>query len=717
MNDKTSSAQSGGVAISNNATDNNIFTGGVRDVYINKAPASGLTALHQVPQPPIDFVGREAEMTELLALVEQSGVTISGLQGLGGVGKTTLALKLAALLKARYPDAQFYLDLKGPSAQPTPAAEALKHVIRAYHPTAQLPESQEELRGLYLSVLDGQRALLLLDNARDETQIEPLLPPPGCLLLVTSRFHFTVPGLKVKSLDALSDEDAVKLLLEIAPRIGDHAAEIARLCGNLPLGLRLAASFLTTKRNFKVVDYLRRLRDASERLKLIDASLSLSYELLRPELQANWRTLFVFPDSFDQRAAAAVWDLDEDQTQEALSDLLNFSLVEWREETDRYRLHDLARVFAADRSPAAERLTCQQRHAEHFLAVLTEANDLYQQGGEAIKVGLALFDREWNNARAGWEWIKRHAETIPRALELCSAYPDAFTYIADLRQHPRERIAWLEVALAAAQKLGRKDAQTWHLGNLGNAYSSLGEIRRAIEFYEQVLAIARELGDRRGEGSTLGNLGNAYAELGETRRAIEFYEQDLAICRELGDRRGEGSTLGNLGNAYAELGETQRAIDFYEQSLSIKRELGDRRGEGATLGNLGNAYADVGETQRAIEFYEQDLAIARELGDRRGEGQTLGNLGNAYADLGETQRAIEFYEQVLAIARELGDRYSEGTLLWNAALALDELGDRAQAIAYAEAALMIKEQIEAPNAAEVRKQLAAWRGEGGAASE
>src|SRR6185369_9394199 len=198
----------------------------------------------QVPPPPGDFTGREDEQRELLAAIEQGGLTISGLQGMGGIGKTALALKLVEQLKPRYPDAQLYLDLKGASAQPLPAAEALAHVIRSYHPAAKLPESETDLRGLYLSVLEGQRALLLMDNAAGAAQVEPLIPPAGCLLLVTSRRHFILPGLAAKNLDALTAADARSLLLAIAPRIGESANEIAKLCGYLPLALRMAASAL-----------------------------------------------------------------------------------------------------------------------------------------------------------------------------------------------------------------------------------------------------------------------------------------------------------------------------------------------------------------------------------------------------------------------------------------------------------------------------------------
>src|ERR1041385_5911212 len=197
-----------GVAIGGDVSDRVIISGD-RNVVQISAPADPVaTALHQVPSPPGDFTGRKEELEELLAAIEQGGATILGLHGLGGIGKTTLALKLVEQLKPRYPDAQFYLDLKGASAQPLTATEALAYVVRAYHPAAKLPGSETELRGLYLSVLDGQRALLLMDNAARAEQVEPLIPPAGCVLLVTSRRHFTLPGLAAKNLDALTAADA-----------------------------------------------------------------------------------------------------------------------------------------------------------------------------------------------------------------------------------------------------------------------------------------------------------------------------------------------------------------------------------------------------------------------------------------------------------------------------------------------------------------------------
>ncbi|HVM59452.1 MAG TPA: tetratricopeptide repeat protein [Verrucomicrobiae bacterium] len=633
---------------------------------------------------------------------------------MGGVGKTALAVALAHQLKDQYPDAQVMLNLRGADPDrrpPLSSAEAMQNVIHAFAPEAKLPNTVDELKPIYLSVLQegNHRILLLLDNAASPEQIEPLLPPSNCLLLVTSRAHFTLPGLKAKDIGCLKPDQSVKLLLKLAPRIGEHAAHAAELCGHLPLALEIVAGIVNDKRLYPVQDILTRLETKQEKPPKVDAAFEVSYDLLSETLRRQWCQLSVFPASFDLRAAAAVWESDQDAARDNLQVLFNASLVEWNEATNRFRLHDLIRDFCNGKLSSDDRSAAQLRHSEHYSQILDEAGELLLKGGDSILHGLAVFDTERTNIEAGQAWATAQPADSKVAAQLCVEYPNAGVYVLSLRQHPRQRIAWLEAAVAGAQRLRNRRAEGVSLGNLGLAHAALGETHRAIELYERRVAIARESGDRRGEGSVLGNLASAYAELGETRRAIELYEQRLAIARESGDRRGEANALSNLGVAYANAGEARRAVELYEQALAIDRKTGDRRGEANTLGNLGNAYGDLGEPRRAIEFYEQALGISREIGDRRGEANALGNLGIARAITGETPQAIKLCEEQLVIAREIGDRRGEGNALFNMSLALDKLGKRTEAIHQAEAALRVYEQIEDPHAEQVRQQLAVWR--------
>ena len=273
----------------------------------------------------------------------------------------------------------------------------------------------------------------------------------------------------------------------------------------------------------------------------------------------------------------------------------------------------------------------------------------------------------------------------------------------------QKSIEYFDHALTISRETGDRSSEGKYLGNLGLAYIRLGEARKAIEFCKQSLKISHDLGDKLGEGNRLGNLGLAYFNLGEINKAIEFFEQALAISRQIGDRRGEGTRLGNLGLAYIDLGQTIKAIVYLEQALAISREIKDKRREGAALGNLGLAYIRLSEMHKAIEYLEKALAISHEIGDRRFEGSAYGDLGNVYAAIGELHKAIDHYMQGLVISHEIGDRKGEGNHMFNLSIALNELGQREKATSCAKSALAIFEEIESPNAEDVRKTLAEWK--------
>src|SRR5579864_2501528 len=680
----------------------------------SRLPGTAPPRLHQLPAPPADFTGRAQELQELRAATLAGGATaIFGLHGMGGVGKTALALKLAEEVAGQYPDGQIYLDLKGVTT-PLKPTQAMAWVVRSFLPEAPLPEDDAERAALYRSVLHGKLVLLLMDNAANREQIEPLRPPIGCALLVTSRSHFSFSGLTTRDLDELSADEAQKLLLRACPRIGAAATELARVCGGLPLALSLASGALNERADLAPAAYARQLAKGRKQLGGVDASLDLSYRLIPEDLQRLWRLLAVFPGTFDAAAAAAVWELDESIADEALGELVTSSLLTWEKRIGRYRLHDLARGYAERRLAEQERETAGQRHAEHYLNVLNQTNELYLEGGKNVSSALSLFDGEWDNIKAGHTWAIAQPLEVPAGAELRARYPDAAPFCLAVRLHAQDRIRWLEAAVAAARERGNRNLAAIHLGNLGSSYAELGEPRRAIELFQQRRALARELGDRRGEGNALANLGTAHYQLGEPRRAIELLEQALKIDREIVDRRGEGCSLGNMGIAHAALGDLHRAIDFFKQNLAISREIGDRRGESNALGNLGNAYVGLGEPHRAIELYERQLAISHEIGDCQGESIGLGNLGNAYAHLGEHQRAIELYEQQLDLGHATGDRWQVAHASWNLGVIFEQQGNLARAAELKQVLVNLERQLGhadadtyAADVAKIRARLAA----------
>jgi tetratricopeptide (TPR) repeat protein/predicted phosphodiesterase len=661
----------------------------------------------QIPPPPRDFKGREDEISDILSSFAK-GATITGLRGMGGIGKTALALVLADRIKSQFPDGQIFVDMWGtsnnPDLPPLTPEDAMAQIIRAYNPVDRLPENSGELRGLYHSVLAGKRVLLLLDNAASGEQVEPLMPSVGCAVLITSRIRFVLPGLSEKDLDILPLDKACELLIGIAPRIGNRAEELAEICGRLPIALRKAASALAERQALGVPEYERLLTDKVSLLKLVQGSFSLSYDLLTPERKEQWRRLSVFPEDFDLNAATAILKMAPGPSAEALSDLVRWSMLDFAEVSDldgRYKLHELARLFAESCLDQEELDDSQQKHAKYYSELLSQAYNLYQKGGTNLLAGLKLFDHEWANIKIGQAWVKKMVQGTNKfnKKELKSVFQLAISYVVDgsnvldLRLHPQEKIRWLETGIKAAKMIRDRSAQGVLLDNLGAACADLGQTRKAIEHYEMSLKISSKIGDRRCEESALSNMGIAYKNLGDVRKAIGYYEQSLAIDREIGDKRSEGYALGNLGSVYKHLGYARKAIMYYEQALKVSREIGDRRGEGKHLGNLGIAHRHLGDARKAIEYHEQQLAIDREIGDKRGAGYALGNLGLAYTDLGYVRKAIEYHEQHLAIDREIGDKRGAGYALGSLGLAYADLGDACKAIEYHEQHLAIDREI------------------------
>jgi tetratricopeptide (TPR) repeat protein len=558
---------------------------------INQLQAS--TALHQLRAPVNDFVGRDAEITQLVKTLRQAAesgavAAISGVRGMGGIGKTELAYKVALELRDAFPDAQLLVELRGATDNPIPSTQALQTVIRAFEREAKLPDALDELKQVYNSVLTGKRVLILADDAKDAAQVRPLLPPPGCGLLVTSRNHFALPGMATLDLRTLPEADAEALLCEICPRICADAMVLAKLCGYLPLALRVSASFLAARPSRPVDEYVQQLKDERIRLeKLRDphdpeldvaASLRLSYDALDEATQSALCQLSVFVTSFDRDAARAVVAVSEgEKVDEVLDELCRLSLLEWDEKVERYSVHELVRVFGARQLTNSE--TVWHRYAQHYAQVADSARRLYHQGGAQLASGLALFDRERTHIDQGWDWAQAQAGK-PAADAVLLDMSDATALTGDLRyDRRRERIPQLEAALAAARRLNERGAEGAILGNLGNAYADLGETRKAIEFHNQALLIDREIGDRGGEGSDLGNLGNAYAELGEMRKAIDFYEQRLVVAREIGDRRGEAYGSWNMGLALEKEGNLAQAVLAMQLRVDFEREIGHPKAE------------------------------------------------------------------------------------------------------------------------------------------
>jgi tetratricopeptide (TPR) repeat protein len=698
----------------------------MRELLYVLGPETVGDPLHQLWPPPPEFAGRAAELAELREQIESGVVAGVVLWGPEGVGKTALALALAAELSPVYSHAQFYVDSRGAAGQrPLAPADAMAHIIHSNELTKVLPESDAQLNELYRASLRGRRTLLLLDNVADAAQLEALLPPAGCVLLATSTRELTLPGLFSKRIEPLPAEVSRELLSRLEPNVGEHAAALAELCGGLPLTLRLAAGAVRVGPELEAADYLRQLTERRRKLEPLDAVLDLNDELMPPVPRGCWRELAVFPASFDATGAAAAWDMLIGGSMleglpslvgHALDNLLKRGLIETTQPgpeadeklegdlTRRYWLHDAARAAAAARLSGEDRLQAERRHAKHFWNAVEMVMTLCRAGNSALKLALELCDRERLNIEAGRAWAVAHAATDPKAAEWAADYLYFGIPGMIYRLRPTEVDAWLREAVAAG---GRKESEL--LGQIGSAYQDVGDKRRSVEYSQRSLQTARAAADRAAAQRALGGLGDSYYAMGKMDKAIEAYQQYLAVVREQGDKRAEAYVLNNLGAIYGNLGRMSEAIECFELQLDFLRESGDREHEARLIGNIGITHIISGQATEAIERFTHSLTIFREIGDREGEAEMLQNLAGAYVVAEQEQPAIDHYEQAVPLHRKLGDRHSAAEALWNLGMLHDRLGNRPRAIECIKETLKLREELRDPRAAEARRKLAEWR--------
>lgn len=684
-----------------------------------------------LPADSSDFEGRDEELQKVLEILRSGGgAALCTIDGMGGVGKSTLAIRAAHRLKDETPDGQLYLDLGGASETPLSARQAVAAVVGHFKFGRQVSEDlQADLR----DAVGGKRVLLLLDNARDAAAVQPFLDgrPQRCIMVITSRERIVPAQGANLSLDLLRASDAVKLLENLLPRFREDPKKLeilAERCGYLPQALQIAAGFLRRHDNWTLDRYLQALFDDEQRLgKLripglsrMDVAAVLGFSVRHlaaddPELCDRFRLLSVFAGSFDERSAEAVWqEEDDDALADGLGQLCARNMVRFDRASDRYRLHDLMRVVAQIplRPEDAPELQAQleqarTRHALHYLEVLLVANNLYLNRKQVE--GLNLCDVEMRNIIAGQAWAAVHMEVDDRAARLAALYADAGVYIMDLRLHFSEWFRWLESWLLAVRRLADLDGETAALCTLGGAYWKVGNYRGAIDCYENALRTVESTGDMVKRAAALGGLGLAYSELGDASRPLGYFSQQLAIVREMSDERGEISALGNLVGEWLKRNEPKRAIECNMRRLELARAEKDRVEEAAALGDLGIAYRQLKKLERAIYYYEEQLSITYETGDERGQGKALGNLGNAWMLLGDCAKALECYGQRIAIAQATGDRLGEGRGFLHSAVVLNELNQRAEAIERARKALAIFDAIDAKGPLEKAEYvLTAW---------
>jgi tetratricopeptide (TPR) repeat protein/transcriptional regulator with XRE-family HTH domain len=659
--------------------------------------------------PPITScsVGRGDDLAAAAAAIRNGG-TIA-ICGMPGIGKTTFAVEVATQVRAQFPDGQLYMDLHGFDERALGPEQALGYLLRALlGPATVLPAAVEEQSAMLRSALAGRRVLIVLDNARDEAQVRSLLPAgQTCAVIVTSRnILASLDVTRRFNLRLLAAPDSAELLARLAgpERIQadpDGTAELLRWCGGLPLAVRIVAARLAARPAWQVADFSRRLGDENRRLDeftvgdlAVRAAFDLSYRMLaEPERRLfGWLGLLPITD-FDANISGALIDVPADDAERLLEALAHANLIQQDGAHDRYRMHDLIRVYAAGQ---AEKGTLAAGRAfdrlyDWYLATVDAATKMVMPGFTTLPRTFITAPETISFAtpEAATSWLESQRANVVAAVlwaarsgrgAVAWQLADAFRGFFYMRRYITDWLATSRAGLAAARAAGARTAQAAMLASLGMARTSLGQYDLARAHYQQALALAGDW--HRGRAAILGNLGIVYYMRGQLDEAERHYGLSLQINREIGNRHGEGIRLGNLAGVYHTAGEFQLALRHYADALAIYRELGNRHGEALILCNLADTRRDMGCPREAIGFASAALAISAHLQSKVVETFAAKCLAAAYRDLGQQDEALAAARQAVSSSRAIGDVALEVASLNVLASIQRDNGDSATAAIY-----------------------------------
>jgi tetratricopeptide (TPR) repeat protein len=647
----------------------------------------------QLPHDAAGFTGRELELAALgsLAAGEASpAVVISAIDGVAGIGKTALAVHFGHRVAAAFPDGQLYVNLRGfdPDQPPLAPRDVLLRFLRALGTDpSQMHTDIDELASVYRSLLSGRRVLVVLDNAATAEQIRPLLPgAAGCLALVTSRNRLSGlvarDGARRLTLDVLSPVEAIALLTRIIGS-GRVAAEpaaaetLARLCGWLPLALRITGDRAAAHRHLRLTDLVDELAVERDRLDMLAADeeatqiravFSWSYRALPAEAARAFRLLSLHPgQDISAPAAAALLGTTIPDIRRTVATLTGGHLLE-ESARNRYQFHDLVRVYATEcaqiTEPEPERTAAVRRLLSWYMHTADSfARTLYPG---AVHVPLDLPKPHcqpliFTTYQQAVDWAQAEsANLVPVSRQAMAIGDDviawklAMTLFPPLAHYRKESGLFpaLHFALAATQRLADRDAEAWILASLGEAYNIAGTPARTAEFCQRALAIWDETGNSLGQWATWHMQGMSSLDLERFGEAMDCFQKALTAGRRTLNPRAEGMSMTALGVVYQHLGSYDAAIDLYRKALAILSRTRDKWQQAWGLGNLAGAYRAQGHISDAVDLYQQAIAIFREVKDRWQEAEILAELGQAQRTGGQPDAARQSWRQALSIFEE-----------------------------------------------------------------
>ncbi|SNT61068.1 Predicted ATPase [Streptosporangium subroseum] len=670
-------------------------------------PSAPVPGACELPREAGDFTGRTRELELLRQLTEQASgeeaAVVATISGTAGIGKTALAVHAARHLAEAFPDGRFYVDLRGMDNVPLAPGIALSRLLKALGVAEQrIPSDEEEQVGLYRALLGDRRCVIVLDNAADEAQVRPLLPAggPGMAIVTSRRSLAGLEGVRQIPLAQLSSAEAAGLLRAIvgaerAEADQNGVTELARLCGNLPLAVRIAGNRLQSRPGWTVSQLAGRLSDEERRLEAlavgdlaVAAAFALSYQQLTGTARCSFRRLALAaaPD-FGAPLAAVLAQVDLFEVEDALEELVELGLLT-SPYVGRYVFHDLVRLYARARLEQEEPIEAQQQARLRMEAWLLEV---------AVVAG-RWFQPDYGAPPPEW-----------RSLVTLDSQQEAGDWLQ------AEGIAWLEALRSAAQRKEHAtvvevaESMEWFC----DQWVLWGHWR---EVFELSSSAARARGDRLQEAAHLNYLSWALTvREGRKEEGEATALRALEAAREVGDVRQQGLALRIAAVAVRyDLATLERELDYSRRGADLLLQAGDLEGYPAAMASHIGALRWGGRVEEALEGNLELVATLRDPAYGGSPAHVTYGLGAALAELGSVYVALERWEEAVDAIQEALPKLhahpiavSLGVTQRDLGIALWRLGRVEQARqALTEALRQLEKAGDTKRVAEVVKELA-----------
>jgi tetratricopeptide (TPR) repeat protein/transcriptional regulator with XRE-family HTH domain len=663
----------------------------------------------QLPPAIADFTGRAAQMDAILSVLRTPAdaraevVGVVAVTGMGGIGKTALAVQAAHKLVDSYPDGHLYLNLRGYGpGQPMTTADALRQLLRSLGLDLQLiPDAVEEAAALLRSQLAGRRMLILLDNATGVRHVTPLLPgSPGSAVIITSRGSMaTMPGARQIRLDALSETESVELLSGV---IGPGRAEaepaaaekLALFTGRLPLAVRLIGGRLAARPNWPIQHLVELLEDEERRLDSLDsdetgvrASIASSVRFLESSDRdldreaAQALPMLSVPDGADLLTvvAAHLLDLPVPRADAVLERLVDLNLLE-SVAPERYRFHDLIRAFA--RELADQTLSPTERDAGlarilHFYTGFAWAGQTLTHASSP-RLALATVSikhfKALANASSALRWLDDEQRNLmDRFHQAASSSLAGSALRAELPLalfgYTEARSRWAEMrdlaggSVEVASRNGLPLMAAWLQHDRAIPDVEVGDLEPARAHLLKALEMFRTVSDLAGQARCCTSLSHVMERQGQTDQALAMINEALDLSRRLRNTSIEGVTYLALGSLLNRLGRFDQADVAFEQSVRLALQIGDRRSLAKRYLNAGISNVATGRYDRAIVALGKSFETAGSFGDGNAQSEVEEVLAMAHACRTDYAAAEEHAQLGLQLARTFRNRLREGRLL------------------------------------------------------